>query len=142
MVARRKDVAWRLASLAARAEAGWGWAFLACAAAALAHLVVGFLIDRHSARTIFLLVTGLQAPLFLVAMNLAGVPALVTALGFMLLVFGQIPINDVLIARISKSEWRSRAFAGRLIVGFGRSDERRVGKACVSTCRSRWSPAH
>src|SRR3546814_1003086 len=24
----------------------------------------------------------------------------------------------------------------------GRSDERRVGKACVSTCRSRWSPYH
>src|SRR3546814_7658732 len=23
-----------------------------------------------------------------------------------------------------------------------RSDERRVGKACVSTCRSRWSPNH
>src|SRR3546814_12561849 len=23
-----------------------------------------------------------------------------------------------------------------------RSDERRVGKACVSTCRSRWSPYH
>src|SRR3546814_13437041 len=23
-----------------------------------------------------------------------------------------------------------------------RSDERRVGKECVSTCRSRWSPAH
>src|SRR3546814_11235822 len=24
----------------------------------------------------------------------------------------------------------------------GRSEERRVGKACVSTCRSRWSPCH
>src|SRR3546814_17247143 len=23
-----------------------------------------------------------------------------------------------------------------------RSEERRVGKACVSTCRSRWSPSH
>src|SRR3546814_13490574 len=23
-----------------------------------------------------------------------------------------------------------------------RSEERRVGKACVSTCRTRWSPAH
>src|SRR3546814_17499004 len=23
-----------------------------------------------------------------------------------------------------------------------RSEERRVGKECVSTCRSRWSPAH
>src|SRR3546814_18845702 len=25
---------------------------------------------------------------------------------------------------------------------FGRSEERRVGKECVSTCRSRWWPAH
>src|SRR3546814_12363284 len=24
----------------------------------------------------------------------------------------------------------------------GRSEERRVGKECVSTCRSRWSPFH
>src|SRR3546814_13420136 len=32
------------------------------------------------------------------------------------------------------------------LVGLGglafRSEERRVGKACVSTCRSRWSPYH
>src|SRR3546814_9592889 len=27
-------------------------------------------------------------------------------------------------------------------VGRGRSEERRVGKECVSTCRSRWSPYH
>src|SRR3546814_6046213 len=26
--------------------------------------------------------------------------------------------------------------------GTGRSEERRVGKECVSTCRSRWSPDH
>src|SRR3546814_20981953 len=32
-----------------------------------------------------------------------------------------------------------------LVVGSGpdaRSEERRVGKECVRTCRSRWSPAH
>src|SRR3546814_5054487 len=29
---------------------------------------------------------------------------------------------------------------GALLVG--RSEERRVGKECVSTCRSRWSPYH
>src|SRR3546814_19587697 len=29
---------------------------------------------------------------------------------------------------------------GKALVGDRRSDERRVGKACVSTCRSRWSP--
>src|SRR3546814_12591882 len=27
-------------------------------------------------------------------------------------------------------------------VGVGRSEERRVGQECVSTCRSRWSPYH
>src|SRR3546814_2703089 len=27
-------------------------------------------------------------------------------------------------------------------VDIGRSEERRVGKECVSTCRSRWSPYH
>src|SRR3546814_1572717 len=28
------------------------------------------------------------------------------------------------------------------LVAFSRSEERRVGKECVSTCRSRWSPYH
>src|SRR3546814_16452618 len=28
------------------------------------------------------------------------------------------------------------------LVENGRSEERRVGKECVSTCRSRWSPYH
>src|SRR3546814_16941187 len=27
-------------------------------------------------------------------------------------------------------------------IGVDRSEERRVGKECVSTCRSRWSPYH
>src|SRR3546814_1126024 len=32
---------------------------------------------------------------------------------------------------------------GRLpVLRDGRSEERRVGKECVSTCRSRWSPYH
>src|SRR3546814_4933822 len=29
-----------------------------------------------------------------------------------------------------------------IIAGEMRSEERRVGKECVSTCRSRWSPYH
>ena len=29
-----------------------------------------------------------------------------------------------------------------MIVATQRSEERRVGKECVSTCRSRWSPYH
>src|SRR3546814_18036250 len=38
--------------------------------------------------------------------------------------------------------WGSGSFApGRRCCGT-RSEERRVGKECVSTCRSRWSPYH
>src|SRR3546814_19346817 len=33
-------------------------------------------------------------------------------------------------------------FAALLGPGHLRSEERRVGKECVSTCRSRWSPSH
>src|SRR3546814_16246414 len=31
---------------------------------------------------------------------------------------------------------------GYSCMGYERSEERRVGKECVSTCRSRWSPYH
>src|SRR3546814_17408819 len=32
--------------------------------------------------------------------------------------------------------------AAKIAAGEVRSEERRVGKECVSTCRSRWSPDH
>src|SRR3546814_20827155 len=41
----------------------------------------------------------------------------------------------------SAARQQSRPVACRPHV-FERSEERRVGKECVSTCRSRWSPYH
>src|SRR3546814_14665662 len=39
--------------------------------------------------------------------------------------------------------WFAFSGAGMLLsVVYPRSEERRVGKECVSTCRSRWSPYH
>src|SRR3546814_3212504 len=46
------------------------------------------------------------------------------------------PVGRVKICR-SPCERRHRTELGR-----ARSEERRVGKECVSTCRSRWSPYH
>src|SRR3546814_11937459 len=37
---------------------------------------------------------------------------------------------------------RIALFLSRQAAGAQRSEERRVGKECVSTCRSRWSPYH
>src|SRR3546814_1255793 len=37
---------------------------------------------------------------------------------------------------------QTRCALTRLVIDPDRSEERRVGKECVSTCRSRWSPYH
>ena len=108
----------RLTEIATSATAVGGYAFLVFAVAALAQLVVGYLVDRHSVRTVFGFVAVLQAAFFAVMYQLTGVPALIVAIAFMLVVFGQIPINDVLVGRITKSEWRSRVYALRYIVTF------------------------
>src|SRR3546814_4465702 len=47
-------------------------------------------------------------------------------------------LGDVAILRRAPR----RAHAEARGAGFLRSEERRVGKECVSTCRSRWSPYH
>src|SRR3546814_12099339 len=48
------------------------------------------------------------------------------------------------LARNARPE--DHQLAGQLVAVLGelpqRSDERRVGQECVSTCRSRWSPYH
>ncbi len=108
----------RLGDIAGSASLiGW-YAFLVFALAGFAQLVVGYLVDRHSVRTVFAFVAGLQAVFFAVMYQLTGVAALVVSVAFMLVVFGQIPINDVLVGRVTKSEWRSRVFALRYIVTF------------------------
>ena len=108
----------RLADLAGSATAIGGYAFGVFTVAAFAQLAVGYLVDHHSLRTVFAFVAGLQAAFFAIMYQLTGVAALIVAVGFMLVVFGQIPINDVLIGRITKSEWRSRVYSVRYIVTF------------------------
>src|SRR3546814_11528633 len=44
--------------------------------------------------------------------------------------------NGDILAMTSMPAYDPNAFSG----GIRRSEERRVGKECVSTCRSRWSP--
>ncbi len=108
----------RLSDFAGSASlVGW-YTFLVFALAAFAQLVVGFLVDRYPVRLVFSVVALSQGVLFLVMMGLEGVSALIVAFAFMLAVFGQIPINDVLVGRMAKSEWRSRAYAVRYLVTF------------------------
>ncbi len=108
----------RLARLAISSTVvGW-YAFMVFAFAAVGQVVVGYLLDRSSVRVVFSLVVALQAFFFGIMPGLSGVSALMVAMAFMLVVFGQIPINDVLISRITQSEWRSRVYAFRYIITF------------------------
>ena len=108
----------RLTDLAGSASAIGGYAFGVFAIAALAQLVVGYLVDHHALRTVFAFVAGLQAVFFALMHELTGVAAVVVAAAFTFAVFGQIPINDVLVSRIARSEWRSRVYAVRYVVSF------------------------
>ncbi len=108
----------RLGDIAGSASLVGGYAFVVFAVAAFAQLVVGYLVDRYSVRVVFAFVAGLQAVFFAAMVQLTGVAALVVSVAFMLVVFGQIPINDVLVGRATKSAWRSRVFALRYVVTF------------------------
>ncbi|GIT47775.1 MAG: hypothetical protein Ct9H300mP13_5710 [Gammaproteobacteria bacterium] len=107
-----------LSDVAVSASAvGW-YAFVVFAAASVGQLVVGFLVDRWSLKWVFLAVAAFQGAFFLGDDWLKWFLALSVAVAFMLVVFGQIPINDVLLGRVTRSEWRSRVFAARYLITF------------------------
>src|SRR3546814_17270684 len=61
----------------------------------------------------------------------------------------QVISDDVLLYKIGRTVYVNRMMGncsgltnGRTLVSNVRSEERRVGKECVSTCRSRWSPEY
>lgn len=113
-----KIFAERLVDVAGSATmVGW-YAFLVFSLAAMAQLVIGYLVDHHSLRLVFAAVALLQAAFFFLMTHLQGFVALLVSVAFMFAVFGQIPINDVLVGRMARSEWRSRAYALRYVVTF------------------------
>src|SRR3546814_11670319 len=81
-----------------------------------------------------------------------GLPAGAAMIGAMKLDNRDLQILTILQAegRITKSELAARVSLSpaacwdrlKRLDQAGRSEERRVGKECVSTCRSRWSPYH
>lgn len=108
----------RLGGLAVSATAvGW-FAFIVFSIAAIGQLIVGFLIDRFPVRPVFVTVVTAQAALFAIMPGLTDWNAVLVSVLFMLAVFGQIPINDVLVGRITRSGWRSRVLALRYILTF------------------------
>src|SRR3546814_12933529 len=92
-------------------------------------------------------------------LNAVGMSMMVSAVDFITLYIGLelSSLSSYVLAAILRSDQKSAEAglkyfvlgalaSGILLYGisllYGRSEERRVGKECVSTCRSRWSPYH
>jgi MFS family permease len=89
--------------------------------AAAAQLVVGHLLDRGALKSVLVGVVGLQVPLLMAAAFFDNYLMLAVALAMMFFVFGQIPINDAMVAAYTEEAWRSRMYALRYVVSFGAS---------------------
>src|SRR3546814_6574718 len=106
-----------------------------CVALTLVYVLVLFFLSSRRRHTSCALVTGVQT-CALPILGLAG--CAMRAGGYR----GPVPDDYALrhgdAAHNDHVERELRA----TIAALQRSDERRVGKECVSTCRSRWSPYH
>ncbi len=96
-----------------------GWlAFLVFAFASLAQLACGRALDRYPPRNVFMTTASIQFAFFALMPGLTGWSALAVSLGFMIGVFGQVPIIDFLIGRMAKSELRAQIYGARYVLSF------------------------
>ena len=86
--------------------------------AAMAQLIVGYWIDRGGLKRVLVPVVAFQVPLLLLAGIFSDYALLFIAVGMMFFVFGQIPINDAMVARYTADEWRARALGLRYVLSF------------------------
>lgn len=87
--------------------------------AAFSQVLMGTLIDRFEMRRLMIACGLAQIPLLVLAANLDGWPMLVVALGMMMAIFGQIPLNDAIVGRYVADEYRARVYSVRYVVSLG-----------------------
>ena len=89
------------------------------AVASLAQLVVGRLVDRVAVKPLFLSILGLQVLLFAAAAASTGWLWYVLTIGCMVVVFGAIPFNELMVVRYIDDSMRSRVSGTRIAISFG-----------------------
>ena len=98
-----------------------GLVSLVIAVAAFAQIGVGWLIDRYPAKPVWIVVLFAQAPLIAAAGLLAGHGLVIVAFFMMMVVVGEIPIQDALVTRYTAESWRARVFGVKFLLGLGAS---------------------
>ena len=108
----------RLAVFAMSATEVGAIASLVYASAAFTQVLVGRAIDKYSIKPIFLALVAGQAITLYLAIMADGWLMVAIAVLVMVMVFGQIPINDTLIARYTPDAWRGRVYSVKYVLSF------------------------
>lgn len=85
---------------------------------ALTQLAVGRLLDHYSLPAVFVGLAGLQPLGLVLAAATKGAPMLVGLLIITAAIYGQVVINDAMIARYVPEKYRAKAFSVRYFLGF------------------------
>lgn len=94
---------------------------LAYAFGAVAQLSIGRVLHRFSLKWPFIALTLCQAPLLFGLAYADGPAVIVLGAAFMFVVFGQVTVNDAMVANFVAPHWQSRVFALRYCLSFGAS---------------------
>lgn len=99
---------------------GIGGIFMVIAAiASFTQLATGYLVDRFPIRPVWIMVVLAEIPLLLLVGQLADIGLLVVVLPLMMMVFGEIPIQDALLARYTNNAWRARMYGLKFVLALG-----------------------
>ena len=93
-----------------------GLVSLVIAIAAFAQVGVGYLIDKFPIKPIWIGIMLLQAPFLVLAGMTQDVVMVAVSLVMMILILGEVPIQDALVARYARDSWRSRAYAVKFLL--------------------------
>jgi MFS family permease len=85
---------------------------------ALTQLLMGRLIDRYSLPSIFVGLSALQPIGLAVAAASTGVPLLIGLFIITSAIYGQVVINDAMVARYVPAHYRTKAYSVRYFLGF------------------------
>ncbi|MFP6690511.1 MAG: MFS transporter [Alphaproteobacteria bacterium] len=98
-----------------------GMVSLVVGIAAFAQIVTGHLIDKFSAKLVWIGALFLQVPLLIVVGMLSEAGLLVAAFAVLVIIFGEIPIQDALLTRHTPDHLRSRIFGLKFALALGAS---------------------
>lgn len=111
----------RVAALANSPALIGGVVFAIYALGSLSQLLMGRLVDRHPLRAVFVPLSLLYVPCLLLAIGARDVAIIVLAFGVVFAMFGQVTINDTMVAKYTTDEWRARVYALRYSLSFAGS---------------------